>query len=69
MGYIVNPVYWLKTETDRVEGIVLMVENWSKTWTAATLQAYLEEKGIIYTVAQVELIGAELMTRGVLISD
>ena len=69
MGYTIKPEYWLKVETDKVEAIVLMEENWTKTWTAATLQEYLEGKGLNYTVAQVGEILDELVNRGVMDED
>ena len=66
MAYRIKPAYWLKTETDKVEAIILMEENWTKTWEPTTLQEYLKGKGLNYTVQQVEEIGAELLVRGVI---
>ena len=69
MGYTVKPEYWLKTEADRVEGIILMARNWGVTWTAASLQLYLQGLDLVYTVVQCGEILDELKTRGVLVED
>ena len=66
MGFTIKPEYWLKTETDKVQGIVLMAENWSTTWTDATLQKFMEGKGVNYTVDQCAKILEELVTRKVI---
>jgi len=66
MGYQVKAEYWLKTEADKVEGILLLAKNWGTVWTAASLQLYLAGEGLVYTVAQVEAIGAELVRREVI---
>lgn len=66
MAYQVTPEFWLKTEADRVEAIVLMRKNWSKTWTAAALQEELQALDLTYTVDQVQLILDELVKRKVL---
>ena len=69
MGYTIKPLYWLKVEANKVEAIILMAENWLKTWTASTLQEYLVGKGLAYTVDQCSAILNELKTRGVLIEE
>lgn len=66
MPFRLKPAFWLKTETDRVEGIVTMQKYWNSTWTAETLKVELEALGLTYTIQQVEEIGAELVTRDVL---
>jgi len=65
MAYRVNPVFWLKTEADRVEGIVLMNEYWGATWTAESLRLAMQGKGLEYSTAQMEVIAAELVKRKV----
>ena len=66
MPFRLKPAFWLKAETDRVEGIVTMEKYWKTTWTAETLRETLEGLGMHYTVQQIEEIGAELISRGVL---
>jgi len=66
MPYRLNPVFWLKTESDRVEGIITMQKYWNTVWTSETLKTELEALGMAYTIQQVEEIGAELITRGVI---
>jgi hypothetical protein len=65
MGYRVKPVFWLKTEADRVEAIILLPKFWSVVWTAATLREKLAELGLDYSPEQIDEIGAELVLRGV----
>lgn len=69
MGYTVKPEYWLKTESDKVEGIILLARNWGTVWTAASLQLYLQDQSLVYTVDQCGEILDELKTRGVLDED
>ena len=66
MSYTIKPEYWLKTETDKVQAIVLMPKYWTTFWTDATLQKQIEELGIVYTVQQCAEILDELKTRGVM---
>lgn len=66
MGYQIKPTYWLKVETDKVEQIILMPKYWTTVWEISTLQAALTELGLVYTTAQMTLIGGDLVTRGVL---
>jgi hypothetical protein len=66
MGYTVKSEYWLKTEADRVEAIILMPKYWGVTWTGATLQFQLQELGITYTVDQCQEILDELVNRNVM---
>ncbi len=66
MGYQVTAKYWLKCETDKVEGLILSAKNWGTTWTAASLQLYLQGQGLEYTVPQCQLIFDELVERKVI---
>lgn len=69
MGYSLKPEFWLKTETDRVEGLATMRANWSTTWTPASLQLYLQGQDLTYTVVQCAEILDELKRRGVLVEN
>lgn len=69
MGYVVKSEYWLKTETDRIEGLILMRRNWGTVWTAASLQLWLQGEGLEYTVNQCAEILDELVNRGVMAED
>jgi len=69
MGFTIKPKYWLKTEADKIEGILLMARNWGTTWTASSLQLYLQGQDLIYTVDQCGEILDELVNRGVLVED
>lgn len=66
MGYTITSEYWLKSEADKVEGIILMAANWGTVWTAASLQLHLQNLGLIYTVGQCQEIISELVKRDVL---
>ena len=66
MGYILKSEYWLKSETDRVEGLILKPSNWSTTWEASSLQLSLKDQGLTYTVPQCQEILEELKERNVL---
>lgn len=66
MPWQVKPSIWLKTETDKVEGIILLPKYWSTVWTEATLRVALEGVGVTYSAGQITLIGAELLRRGIL---
>ena len=65
MGYVVTAEYWLKTEADKIEAIILLARNWGTVWTAASLQLHLQEQGLIYTVNQCTAILEELDHRQV----
>jgi len=67
MNYQLNPTFWIKHETDRVEAIITMQQYWTETWTLATLQAAMLSKGLTYNDSQIAAICAELVTRGVLV--
>jgi len=69
MGYKLKAEYWLKSETDKVQEIVLMPKFWSTTWTALTLKTALEELGLTYTADQCGEILDELKVRNVMTED
>ena len=69
MSYTLKPAFWLKTEAGRVEGLVTMQANWSKTYTAASLEELLKAQGMTYTADQCQYIINELVRREVLVSD
>ena len=66
MAYRVIPAVWLKTEADRVEAFMLMPKYWARTWTVESLKQELDKAGMEYSTGDVELIGAELVTRGII---
>lgn len=64
--YQVVPAYWLAQATDKVRGFLLLELNATKVWTTESLQKGLADIGVNYTTVQLELIGAELVAKGVI---
>lgn len=66
MEYRVKPEYWLDQSSDQVRGFLLMADNVTKTWTIESLQKALHDIGVAYTTTQLQLIGADLIGKGVI---
>lgn len=64
-SFAVTHAAWLKTETDRLEAIILMPRLWGRKWTHARLKRELHDIGLDYSLAEIAEINGELHTRGI----
>ena len=65
MPFRIRDAVWLKTETDRVQGIILMPKYWHRAWTHQSLKVELETIGLVYSTPEIIRINGELHLRGV----
>jgi hypothetical protein len=65
MAFVVNKATWLKTEGDRVVGIILMPKFWGVKWTHPKLRKALADIGLEYSADEINLLNDEMHTRGI----
>ena len=64
MPFKVSNELWLKTETDRIQDIIIGIKYWHRAWTRESLQAELLEIGLEYSMPEIEELNDELHRRG-----
>lgn len=65
MAFRVAHDTWLKTEADRIEGILLMPKFWRRAWTGQSLKEALSDIGLDYSMPEIQELNEELHRRGI----
>ncbi len=65
MSFRVTHDVWLKTESARIETLLLMPRFWGRIWDDKSLTAELNAIGLPYTLKQVQELNGELHKRGI----
>ncbi len=61
--FAVTHATWLRTESDRIEQIILAPRLWGRKWTHKRLQRELADIGLEYTIEQIAELNDELHQR------